>query len=90
MTQKFVDRKYQEHVDNNDLAGWNVEYMLRPKSYLEDRPFGEEINTIYDQNRIGHFRPHAGLAVDTFWDLGVRGTTVWLRYETARGFFKCF
>ena len=85
VTQKFVDKKYEFYVKTKDMAGWESEYMLNFKAYLKDRAFGREINELFTRKRVGDVpRPPQGV-VDTFWDLGVNGTTCWIRYDTTRG-----
>ena len=85
VTQEFVDKKYEYYASRNQLDKWKAEYLLDFKAYLKNRPFGEEINKIYEMKRVGDMPLPTNRVVDTFWDLGVTGTTCWIRYVTDRG-----
>ena len=87
VTQEFVDKTYEYYFKTNQLVAWESEYMLNFKAYLLDRPFGRVINNLYEDKRVRQIPLPEDKLVDTFWDLGVNGTTCWIRYQTTRGGF---
>ena len=85
VTQEFVDKKYEYYASRNQLAVWEAEYMLNFKAYLKDRPFADGIVALIDSRKVADMPLPSSKMVDTFWDLGVNGTTCWIRYSTRRG-----
>ena len=63
---------------------WNTEYMLDFNASVPGRVFASNIETLRkNKGHIGFVKADPAKPVDTFWDVGVRGTAVWFRQESS-------
>ena len=64
---------------------WDSEYMLDFSGYAKGRVFSKTVAQIRKNGQVGFYGPQTSMMVDTFWDVGINGTTVWFRQNHAGG-----
>ena len=66
----------------NRKSAWLAEHMLDFDAYIPGKVFADHIEKLKkERKKIGYFPPVIQIPCDSFWDVGVNGTSVWIRQE---------
>ena len=90
ITQAFYDSRRKRYDTPALRHIWKGEYLLDWDAYQLDQIYARFVSEVERDGRIGHYPYMPGVPVDTFWDIGKRGTAVWFvqSYSGYRRFIR--